>query len=107
MHKTTEINLKLLPTEKSYDHLFNEEDWEGMHIEYIFPSRPRDRDKMERSIRNRDSFYDQFYDEDIASDTYVENLLKLPMDKWTEEQKTAYADFLLDLAEENDHSTAK
>ena len=92
----------MLPTEKSYSHLFNEEDWEGMHTEYIFPSRPRDRDKMEKSIRNRDSFYDQLYDEDIASDTYVENLLKLPMEKWTKEQLSAYADYLIDSAEDNE-----
>lgn len=88
--------MKVLPTEKTYDHLFNEEDWDGMHVEYIFPKRPRDRDKMERTIRNRDSFYDAFFDEDIASDTYVENLLKLPMEKWTDEQKEAYATYLID-----------
>ena len=88
--------MKVLPKFKSYNHLFNEEDLDGFHIEYILPKRSADRDKLEKEIREREQFYDTFYDEKEEIDTYVKNLLEIPMSKWTKEQKSAYAQYLLD-----------
>ena len=74
--------MKVLPKQYMPTHLFNEEDFEEIHFGYILPETER--------------FYDELYDERVATETYVENLKKMPFEKWTKAQKSAYAQYLLD-----------
>lgn len=74
--------MKVLPKNNTPYDLFNEEDLEGMRSGFI--------------LTESEIFYDDLIDEQILVENYVENLKKIPYEKWTASQRNAYYQYLLD-----------
>ena len=93
------------------ENLYNPEDIEGFHAEYILPSDPETRARVELKIRRDQLYFDDLYDPEVEYETRLSNknkiifTTKIPLaeyDLHTEEQKIGYHQFLIDQAEDND-----
>lgn len=92
-----------------YSDKFNEDDFDGFHINYIYPKDDEVRIAYEHKIRQSEMFDNDFYDEDVDYDTFQSNKVrkfteKIPLvlyDLLTETEKIAYHQFLIDLIADN------